>query len=107
MNSTFRTIFGSGIIVIGIILILDVLRIVDAGFVFTTFWPVIIILFGVFSIFDKKSSTFVGFLLVLIGLYFQLVELEIKIIQDLDLSKLIWPIIVIAIGVKILLKPRS
>lgn len=107
MHSKFRVIVGVIIILAGIIFMLDVLMLIDAGVIFHDYWPVLFILFGVFGVFDGKSSTFIGVILLLIGVYFQLNILDLELLENVELSQLILPVILIIIGAKILVKPKS
>lgn len=107
MHAKLRLVLGIFIITIGVIFMLDVLTIIDAGKVFHDFWPLLLIIFGVFAISDKNSSTFVGSILILIGVYFQLDLLDLELLDHIDISEFIIPVIIIIIGVRILIKPKQ
>lgn len=107
MHPKIRVVIGILIIVTGIFFMLDVLEILDAGIIFHDYWPIILILFGLFGVFDSKSSTFVGFILIFIGVYFQLNILDLEFLKQYNLSELILPVILILIGIKVLVKPKS
>lgn len=106
MQSKPRLLLGFFIIAIGVVFMLDVLTVIDAGRVFHDFWPLLLIVFGLFAMIDKNSSSFVGGILILIGVYFQLSMLDLEILDNVNISEFILPVIIIIIGVKILVKPK-
>lgn len=107
MHPKIRIFVGVLIILTGFIFMLDVLEVIDAGVIFHDYWPVLLILFGLFSVFDSKSSTFIGVILVFVGIYLQLTILDFELLDRYNLSDLVLPVLLILIGVKILIKPKS
>lgn len=107
MRGKARILAGIIILAVGVILLLDVVSLIDAGDIIYTYWPVTIIIFGLFTIIDSKSSTFFGVILLMVGLYLQLSALDLAILSEINLSKLIWPIIVVIIGIKIILPNKK
>jgi predicted membrane protein len=92
-----RIIFGSIVIIAGIILVLR-----NTGFPFPSFlfsWPMILIAIGVFSAIKDKFTNNTWWILIALGTFF-LVSREFP---DLELGDFFWPAIVIAIGLSILL----
>lgn len=107
MNSKLRIVTGIFIIAIGIAFMLDILEVIDAGSIFSIYWPVILIAVGIATLIDRSSSSFFGIILILIGIYFQLNQLDLDILNHVDLSELIWPIIIIVIGIRIFMTKRK
>lgn len=107
MNSKLRIVTGIFIIAIGIAFMLDILEVIDAGSIFSIYWPVILIVVGIATLIDRSSSSFFGIILILIGIYFQLNQLDLDILNHVDLSELIWPIIIIVIGIRIFMTKRK
>ncbi len=99
MNSS-RLVFGIIVIVIGVILLLDnTVEAVNLGALFQ-WWPMLLILFGVWRLAANKfRSLFWPFLLIAIGIFLQLREFDI--IPSINLGTY-WPIIPIAIGIAII-----
>jgi len=106
MKLSSRIVFGVIIIIVGVILFLGSLEIIDAGNYISFYWPVIIILFGVFSIIERDSSTFFGIILILIGAYLQMTKLNVEILDNISISSLIFPGIVVLIGLRLLLPEK-
>lgn len=107
MNSKLRTVIGILIITMGIIFMLDILEVFDADAIFSTYWPVILIILGITTVIDRNSSTFFGIVLILAGLYLQLRELDLVILNGVDLSEIILPIVIILVGIKIFLPKKT
>jgi len=107
MKLSSRVVFGVIVIAIGILLFLGSLEIIDAGDYISDYWPIIIILFGVFSIIERDSSTFFGIVLILVGAYLQMAKLDIEILDNISISSLIFPGIVVLIGLKLLLPEKK
>ena len=92
-----RIIFGSIVIIAGILLVLR-----NIGFPFPTFlfsWPMILIAVGIFSAIKDKFTNNTWWILIALGTFF-LISREFP---DLELGDFFWPAIVIAIGLSILL----
>jgi predicted membrane protein len=99
-----RIFAGLLIIFLGIIFLLGSLGRLDVGDFFSDYWPLFLIFVGLWHIVGNQSGQNVfGFILILVGLFFLLVNLDI-------LGKNVWkyflPILLIAIGLWILFKPR-
>lgn len=97
-------VLGALIVGVGLIILLDNLRIVRV-YDLWRFWPVILIGFGISKILESRQpgGQVWGGLMVLIGAAFLLDNLHI-LIFDFDLSQLIWPLAVIGFGVFMLLR---
>jgi len=102
-----RVMFGIIIIFVGIILLLNSLDVVDADISFSMYWPVILIALGITKIINFDESTFAGGILLLVGSYFQLKNLNVEFIQDLKISTIFWPIVIILFGLSMLFESRE
>lgn len=94
-----QSILGLIFIFIGIGTLFNQLEIWDFGNIISLWWPLIIILIGMVQIANKSVSNTGGFILIVIGVYFQLRQLGI-ITQSL--GSFLWPIVFIIIGIKII-----
>lgn len=104
-----RFVFGIFIVLIGAILLLSNLDLFEVDLSIGTFWPMILIVIGVVKLINYDESTFAGVILLTLGGYFQLRNLDVEFIQDISLGSIIIPTIVILIGLSMLLdrdKPR-
>jgi len=102
-----RVIFGIFIIFVGIILLLNSLDLVDADISFSMYWPIILIVLGLTKIINFDESTFAGGILLLVGSYFQLKNLNVEFIQDIKIATVFWPIVVILFGLSMLFESRD
>lgn len=93
--------YGLLIAVIGIVFLLDNLEIVEAHEVFR-FWPVIIIVFGLFRIAGAVSprGKLLGLFFIAVGILFLLDRLYIINVDFWDW----WPLILVFVGINILMK---
>ena len=97
--SASRLIFGVIVIAIGVLFILDRAGIADIGGLLT-WWPMIIVLVGVWRLIANKFQSLFGpLLLIAIGAILQIWQLDAF---NLDFGRFLWPIILIAVGIAIL-----
>jgi predicted membrane protein len=89
--------FGAGLVALGVLLFLDNLEFLDAR-LYLRFWPVFIILAGVFSLLRPQRGKFWGSVLVLIGIVFLLNSLNIA---DIGFRE-IWPLGLVLVGASLL-----
>ena len=90
---------GLLLIGLGVLFLLDRLRVEDFGDLLRTYWPSIIILFGISHVL-RRESIWSGAWLVVIGVWLQLVRLQLF---GLNYGNS-WPLIVIASGAGITLR---
>lgn len=101
-----RMVLGILVILAGIVMLLNGLDIIDADISIGTFWPVILIVFGITSIINYDGSTFFGVILTLIGAYFLLKNLGVDFIESINFTEIFWPLIIVLFGVSLLM-PRK
>ena len=101
-----RVVFGTAIIVIGVLALFDKLDIFNfsIGDLFQ-FWPTIFVVVGILKMTDSKSrsSILIGLCFIVVGVAMTLSKLGIFHFNLRDW----WPVILIAIGISVLLKDRS
>ena len=88
---------GIFLIIVGVLFLLDTLHILDLGYVFNHWWPVILILIGVFNLRSSQKTS--GVLFIIVGVV--LLAATLHIISWESISAL-WPILLILVGVYIL-----
>ena len=99
-----RIFSGLLIILIGVLFLLGNLGRLDIGDVFSTYWPLILIFIGLWHLIahEFRSAGF-GAILILIGGFFMLVNLDV--IRG-RVWLYFWPLLIIAAGLWIIFKPR-
>ncbi|WP_308424632.1 cell wall-active antibiotics response protein LiaF [Paenibacillus aceti] len=107
-----RMIGGLVLISIGGIFILNMLGITDIsiGYLFSTFWPVFLILGGIasFANGDRRGGSMIGsMVLILVGGYFLARNLDLVTLDPGQFFKFFIPAALIIAGVNMLFKPRS
>ena len=93
---------GILLIVIGFLFLMATLDVVDLGPVFADWWPVILIVIGIWKL--RGSDRTGGVIILLAGVVFLSATLDI--INWGSIFRL-WPLILIAIGLGIILKARD
>lgn len=103
-----------GLILIGIggLFLLNQLGYTDIsiGYIFSTFWPVFLILGGLTQVFNGRrygSSAFGGLILTMVGLFFLGRNLNLIDMSPGEFFRFFAPAALILVGVYILFKPRS
>ncbi len=100
-----RNLFGIFVVLIGVLFLLDTLGYSDFGDIIGTYWPMVLIIFGVINLFDKSSAKIYGMIALILGIAFQLTNLNY--FEDINIWNLIWPIILILIGVWLLVPKKK
>lgn len=96
--------WGIILILIGAGFLLDQFYIISFSEIFSLYWPSILILVGLLGFLDRKSSKFGNVLMIIIGAMIQIDKLELV---DINVYKLIGPIVLILLGLKIILSRES
>ena len=98
-QSITKNISGAIIVAVGTVLLLGSLKIFDIGNILADYWPVLVILgAGIIFINDFRSWPLAAFVAAL-GILFQLRELNVIDVQPWSI---VWPLIIIFIGVSLL-----
>jgi len=100
-----RFFWGLFLVIIGLLFLFEQLGYLDFGEVISTYWPAIFILIGI-SIYIGKGFKHSGaaLFLILLGAFMLLIKLQII---ERYLWRYIWPSLLIALGLWIILKPRQ
>ena len=109
MHSSFmhRFLWGLVVIAVGVVFLLNHLGVVtmSIGEFFSTFWPVFVILFGLQGMLLQTGGVFWwNPLVVLIGVVFLGRNLEWFDWDVGDLMQLLWPVIIILVGISMIFK---
>ncbi len=96
--------WGIILILIGAGFLLDQFYIISFSEIFSLYWPSILILVGLLGFLDRKSSKFGNILMIIIGAMIQIDKLDLV---DINVYKLIGPIVLILLGLKIILSRGS
>lgn len=94
-----RSIMGVLIIGVGLLMLAGTTGYIEVEGLWSTFWPVILIAIGLVNLSDGSRNYFFSIMMVGFGTLFLLRNLEVGFFADLDVWELIWPIIIIIVGV--------
>lgn len=101
MNTSLsRLITGFIILLLGVGFLLDSLSIIQFNTLFSTWWPVLIIIGGLGALASNYRRPIFPLFFILAGVLLQLRALEVL---EFNVFSLIWPAIIIAIGLSMLL----
>ena len=95
-----RTITGIFILLLGVGALLDGLGILNFWEYFGTWWPLILVAGGILIFLNDFRQYITGIALVLVGTVLTLNNLNIV---EVDIWSLIWPVIIISVGLSILI----
>jgi len=93
---------GILIILVGFIFLLGSLDKLDVGYVFSMYWPLILVIIGLWHLVSSQNA-FIGILLIAIGSVFQLAKWDIL---GRNVWSVFWPLLIIAVGLWIIFRPR-
>lgn len=88
-----RLFFGTLIIAVGTLFLLDATDVLSAGEILADWWPAVVIFAGVVSWIANPRHWVVAGLIVLVGVAFLLASLDIA-----DVGAIVWPVVIIAVG---------
>jgi len=98
-----RIFWGLVFIIVGVLVLLDQMGRVDIGYIISRYWPAIFILIGVsILIANDFKNTGAGLFFILFGAFFLLMQMRIF---DRTVWHYFWPLVIIAVGIWILIKP--
>lgn len=92
-----KSIFGIILVLLGLGFLLDQFNVISFNNIISTYWPIILIIIGVMGLLDKKSSKTVNVLMIVLGLLFQVRNLDLI---DINIYKIFWPLVLIFFGIK-------
>lgn len=95
-----RLFFALILITLGVLFLLDRAGQIDAGDVIGTWWPVLIILLGVFQLAANPGGYLGAIILIAVGAVLLVGQLDIL---PFSTAELIWPVLLIGLGVWLLL----
>lgn len=93
-----RSVIGLFILAFGILLFLGALDLVDASEILSNYWPIILIIIGLLGLIDRSTSKVFSFLLIILGVFYQLKVLNI-FFEDISIWQFVWPAFIIIIGI--------
>lgn len=98
-----RLFFGGLILAVGVIFLLDNAGTLDAGEVFSTWWPVVVIAAGAFMFFANPTHWVVPLIIVAAGVGLLLSSLDIA-----DIGAYLWPGLLVVVGLIVIFgrKPK-
>ncbi len=96
----FRIVIGVLLILIGFAVIGDKISDSNIWSLISTYWPVILIFWGLDSFFSKKNSVYFSLFISILGALFLLGNLGLTPLEWYDF---IWPTILIAIGIRFII----
>jgi hypothetical protein len=95
MNNPGRLLLGIGLLVVGVLFLLDLGDYVDAGSILRTWWPVAVIAFGVVALIGPSRSRIGGTIITVAGVILLASSLDLVPVSP---GELILPLILIAVG---------
>ncbi len=99
-----RNLIGLILIIIGALLILQfTVEGFSLGWLWTTYWPILLLLIGLHN-FRSRQTSLIGLILVFIGIFFQLRNLQLL---PSPVQQMFWPLFIIFIGLWILISSRK
>jgi len=94
--------FGVILLGIGIVLLLKKFGLFIPSWVFT--WPMILIVIGVFTLINQQFKSFMGSVILFIGVYF-LLKREFDL--DFGIDQFIWPVGLIVLGIYLIINKKK
>lgn len=94
-----RTIAGVGIIIVGVLALLDTLNVTTVSDIFRTWWPTAIAFAGILMFINQPRQFVWPLIVVGAGTLLQLRELDII---TFNVWQLFWPVVIIAVGLSVL-----
>lgn len=93
---TRRAFLGIAIILIGLTLLLNSLGLIEEN-ILKTYWPMLLIFFGLYSLLDRSTRNSLALIVLLIGGFYQLKILDLFFV-DVSLWDLAFPTLIILVG---------
>lgn len=102
---TKRTFLGIVIIFVGLALLLNTLGFVEENLI-KTYWPLLLILFGIYSLLDRSTRNALALIIILLGVFYQLKILGLFFV-GVNIWELVWPTIIIMVGIWFIFPKRK
>ncbi len=93
-----RSLFGIFIIAVGVVILLGNLDYLDTSHIFSTYWPLVIVVIGLVNLLDRHGSKMFASILLIVGVLLQLKELDIEVLQNVNIYEFIFPVTIILVG---------
>lgn len=100
MNNPGRLLLGIGLLLAGVLFLLDIGDYVDAGSIISTWWPLAVIAFGVIALIGPSRSLIGGTIITLVGVVLLTASLDLL---PVSAGELFLPLVLIAVGLGLLL----
>lgn len=94
-----RSIIGIVIIAVGLLALAGTFGYVDTDGMFSTFWPVSLILVGLLNLSDKHKSKLFGGTITILGVIFLLRNLGFDVFEKVRFWEMFWPVVIILAGI--------
>lgn len=94
-----RLLIGAALSIFGVALLLDALTIIDTGSILRIWWPMLIVVGGIAMLISDRKNYLWSLAVVVAGVFIQLRVLGFY--EDINLWQVIWPLIIIGVGVSI------
>ncbi|PKM52027.1 MAG: hypothetical protein CVV02_03290 [Firmicutes bacterium HGW-Firmicutes-7] len=91
-----RIFLGIIIILVGLAILLNTLGILDENLL-KTYWPLLLVFFGFYSLLDRSTRNSLGIIAILLGIFYQLKTLG-WFFTGVNIWELLWPTLIIVIG---------
>jgi predicted membrane protein len=101
-QSLGRLIIGLGIILVGVLILLDNLGMIEARYLFR-YWPVLLIAYGAYRMLVPGAGRGFGLVLLVVG---AVLLANVMDLTDINLWEL-WPVLIILLGLSLILRARS
>ncbi|WP_100065611.1 LiaF transmembrane domain-containing protein [Miniphocaeibacter massiliensis] len=98
------TFLGLMLIIIGLFSIIEVFTNINLWFQFTDFWPLLLIVYGIYKLIKHRKAKVSSFLIIAIGIIFQLDKLGLLTPK---LSTIIWASTLIIIGIILIIPDKA
>lgn len=95
--------FGLILVGVGVISLLGSLDYIVSWDIYSTYWPMVIVLLGVRHLFNGGKGIVFGLVIILIGGLLQLEKLDMLYLNGVSISELWIPVLIIVIGLKFML----
>lgn len=100
-QSLSKNVSGIVIVIVGALLLLNSLNIIEVSSLLANYWPVLIMLAGLLIFINDMRSWPVAGFVALLGVLFQLRELEVINVEPWNV---VWPLVIIFVGVSLLFR---